>query len=64
MVIFRELKLDSVMFQCKRWESDGKVWEDIDNRWKEWLKPHMDGEGNVEWVENLIQTFCTKVQPG
>ena len=24
----------------------------------------MDREGKVEWVENLMETFCAKVRPG
>ena len=42
----------------KGWNS----WEDIDVRWKSWLLPHKNDKGEVEWVENLVETFCTKVQ--
>ena len=35
-------------FECERWKDirqGWKSWEGIDNHWKEWLKPHMDGQG-------------------
>ena len=37
-------------------------WEDIDNRWKIQLLPHKNQKGEVEWVENLVETFYTRVQ--
>ena len=56
---------DHVMFSCKEWKHVRKgwrSWEDIDNRWKSWLLPHKNEKGEVEWVENLVETFCTRVQ--
>ena len=56
---------DHVMFNCKEWKhvrKGWKSWEDIDNRWKSWLLPHKNEKGEVEWVENLVETFCTRVQ--
>ena len=54
-----------VMFKCPKWadyRKSWKTWEDIDLRWKQWLLPHRDDRGGVKWVENLLETFCTKVQ--
>ena len=34
-----------------------RCWDYIDNRWKEWLKLHMGGDGKVEWADNLVETF-------
>ena len=56
---------DHIMFSCPRWQEfrkGWKTWEDIDLRWKQWLKPHRNERGEVEWVENLVETFCHKVQ--
>ena len=55
---------DHVMFHCKRWETDRRGWrgwDDVDAKGKEWLKPHCDNQGKVEWVESLLETFCTRV---
>ena len=55
---------EHIMFSCPRWlewRKGWKSWQDIDLRWKEWLKPHKNEKGEVEWVENLLETFCHHV---
>ena len=56
---------DHIIFSCKEWKhvrKDWKSWEDIDDRWKSWLLPHKNKKDEVEWVENLVETFCTSIQ--
>ena len=48
---------DHVLFRWESYRKGWRTWEDIDTRWKEWLKPHLDSEGG--W-----RMFCTSVQPG
>ena len=55
---------DHVMLHCeleKEHRKGWKSWEDIDERWNLWLLPHKNEKGEVEWVENLLETFCTRV---